>query len=107
MIKINNKVYKGQSITISNNKIIIDGNDVTPEELQIQIVIEGNIESIKADTCNTISVTGSVGSISTMSGDVEIGGNVSGSISTMSGDVDCNNIGGNISTMSGDIKYKR
>ena len=107
MIKINNKIYKGQSITISGNKVIIDGNDVTPEELQVQIVVEGNIQSIKADTCNTISVTGSVGSISTMSGDVEIDGNISGSISTMSGDVDCNNVGGNISTMSGDIKYKK
>lgn len=107
MIKINNKVYKGQSITIAGNKIIIDGNEVTPEELQIQIVVDGNIESIKADACNTISVSGSVGSISTMSGDVEIDGNISGSISTMSGDVDCNNVGGNISTMSGDIKYKK
>lgn len=107
MIKINNKVYKGQSITISGNKVIIDGNDVTPESKDINIIVEGNIESIKADTCNTISVTGSIGSISTMSGYVEIGGNVSGSISTMSGDVDCNNVGGNISTMSGDIKYKK
>lgn len=107
MIKINNKVYNGNSISIINNKVIIDGNDVTPESKDINIIVEGNIESIKADTCNTISVTGSIGSISTMSGDVEIGGNVSGSISTMSGDVDCNNVGGNISTMSGDIKYKK
>lgn len=107
MIKINNKVYKGQSVTILNNKIMIAGNDVTPDSKDVNIVIEGNIESIKADTCNTISVTGSVGSISTMSGDVEIDGNISGSISTMSGDVDCNNVGGNISTMSGDIKYKK
>lgn len=107
MIKINNKVYNGNSISISGNKIIIDGIDVTPESLQVQIIVESNIESIKADTCNTISVTGSVGSISTMSGDVEIDGNISGSISTMSGDVDCNNVGGNISTMSGDIKYKK
>lgn len=107
MIKINNKVYNGNSISISGNKIIIDGIDVTPESLQVQIIVESNIESIKADTCNTISVTGSVESISTMSGDVEIDGNISGSISTMSGDVDCNNVGGNISTMSGDIKYKK
>ena len=107
MIKINNKIYKGQLITISGNKVIIDGNDVTPELTDINIIVEGNIESIKADTCNTISVTGSVGSISTMSGDVEIDGNISGSISTMSGNVDCNNVGGNISTMSGDIKYKK
>ena len=106
MIKINNKVYKGQSIIISGNKVIIDGNDVTPESTDINIIVEGNIESIKADTCNTISVTGSVGSISTMSGDVDCN-NVGGNISTMSGDVDCNNVGGNISTMSGAIKYKK
>ena len=107
MIKINNKVYNGNSISISGNKISIDGIDVTPESLQVKIIVEGNIDKINADNCNSISVTGSVNSISTMSGDVEIGGNVYGSISTMSGDVDCNNIGGNISTMSGDIKYKK
>ena len=107
MIKINNKVYKGQSITIINNKIIVDGNDVTPDSKDINIIVEGNIESIKADTCNTITVNGSTNSISTKSGDVEVSGNVSGSISTMSGDVNCETVEGNISTMSGDIKYKK
>jgi len=97
----------GNSVTIQNGKVIIDGKDVTPESKEINIVVNGNVEKIEADACSKISVTGDVHTIKTMSGDVEVEGSVAGSIKTMSGDVDCGSVGGGISTMSGDIKHKK
>ena|ERR1035437_3204031 len=97
----------GRNISITNNKIIIDGVDVTPDSKEINITVSGNIEKLSADCCNKIQVTGDVGSVKTQSGDVEITGNVNGSIQSMSGSVDCGNVSGNISTMSGSVKHKK
>ena len=101
---INGKSYSGRSITINNNKITIDGKDATPEKaLQIDIKVEGDIDTLKVDQANIVTVTGQVSSVSTMSGNVKIEGDVSGSVKTMTGDVTCKQIKGNVSTMSGDI----
>lgn len=106
-IFVNGVSYSGKSITIKNNQVIIDGKNVDPQDSKvITIVVEGDITHLNADRCDSISVTGSTGSISTMSGDVTVGGEVHGNVKTMSGDVDCGDIGGEVSTMSGDIKRK-
>lgn len=106
MININGKTFFGKSISINNNKIIIDGKDVTPDSKEISIKVEGNIEKLSVDACNQVTVTGDVGKINTMSGDVDVTGNVTGNIETMSGDVHCGNVGGKIKTMTGDIRTK-
>jgi len=104
---INGMNFNGNTITISNNKVIVNGQDVTPDAKEINITVEGNIEKIEAEYCNKINVTGEVGNIKTMSGDIEINGNVKGSIQTMSGSVGCRDVSGSISSMSGNInKYK-
>lgn len=105
-IIINGKVYSGNSVSISRNKIIIDGKvSVEEESKTINIYIEGNVDQLSVDACEKVMVNGFVNSLSTMSGDVECG-NVNQSVSTQSGDVECENVGGNISTQSGDIKAK-
>lgn len=106
-IKINGNTYTGNSIVISNGKVIVNGKEVTPDGKEINISVQGDIYELKVDTCNKVSVTGSVKSISTQSGDVEVTGDVDGNISTMSGDVDCGHVQGSISTMSGDVKHRR
>lgn len=106
MIRINNKTFKGKSITITDNKVIIDGKDVTPDAKAINIVIEDSIDSINADNCESITVYGDCHSVQTMSGDVECR-NITGNVKTMSGDVDAHNISGSVQTMSGDIKTKK
>lgn len=106
-IRINNNSYVGNSITITNGKVIIDGKDVTPESKAITISVEGNIDNLNVDACDKVTVSGNATKVKTMSGDVEIHGDVSGDVKTMSGDVDCGNIGGSVSTMSGDVKHKR
>lgn len=86
MIIINNKKYNGNSVIISNNKIIIDGKEIIEELKEINITIQGDIKELKVDSCNYCEITGNVNSVSTMSGNVKYK-NVNGSISTMSGDI--------------------
>lgn len=94
-----------RSISVRDGKVHIDGRDVTPDAKEVSISIVGNVERLDVDACSKVSVTGDVGSVKTMSGDVEVGGNVTGNVGTMSGSVRCDgSIGGNVSSMSGDIK---
>jgi hypothetical protein len=102
-IQINGVTITGnQSIKVSGNKVIVDGKDITPDAKVISITVSGNIETLSADTVEKIEVTGSCGSVKTMSGDVTCH-SVSGYVNTMSGDIICNQIAGDASTMSGDI----
>jgi hypothetical protein len=107
MINIDNNSYSGKNIVITNGKVFIDGMDVTPDSKNIEIKIEGNIDELKVDSCNSISVLGSVKNINTLSGDVDVVGHVDGNLKTMSGNIKCNDVKGSISTMSGNIKHTK
>jgi hypothetical protein len=107
MININGKIYQGNNISIVNGKVTIDGKDQTPDSKEINITVNGNIDTLKVDVANKVFVVGQVNSVSTVSGDVDTSGDVLGSISTVSGDVECGNVGGSITTVSGDIKHRR
>ncbi len=101
-ITINGTTYSGRRITITKDRVIIDGLDCTPDAKIINIVVNGNVESINADSCQTIHVSGKVGEVAVQSGDVHCG-DVSGSVKTMSGNIKCGHVTGNAKTMSGDI----
>jgi hypothetical protein len=92
----------GRNITVSNGRVTIDGKDVTPNQKNISITVHGSVESISADACSYIEVVGAAGKVNTMSGDVKCGA-VLGSVKTMSGDVTCGAVSGDVETMSGDI----
>ena len=97
----------GKNITIQNNKVIVDGKDITPDTKEIHIEVHGNIDRLEVDACQKVSVTGNVGNVETLSGDVEVNGEIQGSVQTMSGSVDCAGaIKGSVSTMSGNIKHR-
>ena len=106
-ININGKSYIGNSLIISNGKVIVDGKDVSPESKTITIQVDGNIAQLNVDNANKVSVIGNVEKLSTMSADVEVSGMVKGNISTMSGDVECGDVHGGISTMSGNVKHSK
>jgi cytoskeletal protein CcmA (bactofilin family) len=107
-ININGVTYYGNSITIKNNKVIVDGDDVSGDfKIDQPISITGNIENLTVASAD-VKVSGDVESIKTQSGDVDVFGNVSGNVSTQSGDIKVKgNITGNAKTMSGDIKYRK
>lgn len=108
MIIINNKKYgSGSSIVVSNNKVIIDGEDVTPDAKEISIKVEGSIESIRADCCDLIEITGGCQDISTKNGNIEICGSVEGSVYSRNGNISCGNVGGPVAAKNGNIKYKK
>lgn len=101
-IVVNGKKYTGNSVSVVNNKIIIDGKVQHEEDsLELSIVVEGSIEKLEFDA-GEATISGTVGSVSTQAGDVRCW-DVRGSVSTMSGDVICKDISGSVSTMSGDI----
>jgi predicted thioredoxin/glutaredoxin len=100
-IIVNGKHYKGNSVIVEDNCVIIDGK-VQSEDVSgnIQIIIEGNVDSIETSSGSVRAKN--VGNIQTVSGDVTCA-DVSGNVTTVSGDVDCKEITGNVSTISGDI----
>lgn len=104
---INGKNYSGgKSISISNNKVVIDGVDVTfdKNEKKIDIKIEGNVDDLHVNMCNQINIKGDVNSVDTTSGDIEIIGNVKETVKTTSGNIECNDVGGSVDTTSGNVK---
>lgn len=105
-VKINGVSYNGNNVTIINGKVIVDGKDMTPDAKNITIHVDGDISKLSVDICDKLSVTGNVNDLSTVSGDVSVGGNVGQNVKTVSGDVKCGNIAGKVTTVSGDIKNK-
>lgn len=106
-VKINGITYVGRSsVVVRGGRVIIDGEDLTPDGKVINIVVEGSVEKLEADACQKVMVAGNAGSIQTASGDVEISGDVGGNVETVSGDVRCGSIAGSVRTVSGDIKRR-
>lgn len=102
-VTINGQVFNGRSISITGDKVVIDGVVQSTSLVgPINVVVNGNADSVETID-GKVEVTGSVGRIKTMSGDVHCA-DVSGDVGTMSGDVICHNVAGNAKTMSGDIK---
>jgi hypothetical protein len=105
VVNVNGNSYTStRSISIINGKVIIDGNDVTPDGKEINISIKGAVDSLNVDACSKIYVNGNVKTLKTISGDVEVTGGIEGDVNTTSGDIDCGgNIGGSVRAVSGDI----
>ena len=104
-IKINGVTIEtnGRSVSIKNGHVSIDGNEITKGVAdKFVIEINGRLENLSADKCESITISGTAGTIKTMSGDVTCGA-VAGAVATMSGDIKCGAIGGAVSTMSGDV----
>lgn len=107
---VNGRVYRNINgvITIENGRMLVNGTPIEDwresEEKTINITIEGNVESLDASVCNTITINGDVKKVKTGSGDVSVKGSVTGDIQTGSGDVECGNVEGDVSTGSGDIR---
>lgn len=102
-IIINGNTYSGNSIVVKNGKVLIDGKDETPDTKEINISVDGNIEELKVDSCNTVTINGNANIVSSVSGKINVTGNVLGEIQTISGKVNCGNVSGSISSVSGKI----
>ena len=106
-VTISGQTFKGDCVVVRNGRITIDGKDVTPETKQIDIKIEGNVQTLDVDYCKRIEVTGDVETLASTSGDITVKGNVKDYIESTSGNVQIDgDVGGNVKTTSGDVRAK-
>ena len=114
-IIINGKVFKYNGrLTVIDNKFFVDGKEITDwesleiDQKHIDIKIEGEVERIQIDTCDNLHINGNCNRVKTVSGDVEVKGNVDGDIETVSGDVEVyGSVSGDVRTVSGDIRHRK
>lgn len=95
-------IGSGRNLVIKGGRVFVDGKDVTPESQNISITIEGSVDKIDVDACDSININGDASNVKTMSGNVKCN-DVKGNVSTMSGGVVCGRVKGYMSTMSGNI----
>ena len=104
MIIINGKSYSGSNLTISNNKVIIDGVVVGDDDSKIiNIKVEGNINSLIVDNCNKLEIVGDCHNVSSKNGNISIKGNVENNVENKNGNIVAKNIAGNATTKNGNI----
>jgi len=94
-VTINGKTYQGRNIQVINNRVIIDGKEVTEKGMAkngiLKVQVEGTLESLITDA----SVEAGL-----VKGDIQAGGSVScddvdGDVQA-GGSVTCGKVGGDI-----------
>ena len=102
-VNINGNIVSGRNIVITNGRVIVDGNDLTPDSKNISIFVVGDLGSLEVDSCSKVDIKGNVdGDVRTVSGDIRCY-NVNGDVSSVSGDIRSSKILGNCKSVSGDI----
>ena len=109
MININGMSFNGSNISISNNKIYVDGKRVDEQfedQKTFNIVVDGPLSKLDVENAESIEIKGDVGSIKTTNGNVQVSGSVNGDVKTVNGNVNAINIDGKVSTVNGNINEK-
>jgi hypothetical protein len=108
-IIIGNNNIQGQNIVIRDGIVIVDGKKIElPPESDKDIHIKAeNIQSLRIDTCKTVTIEGNTGAIDVGQGGVFVKGLVKGSVKVNQGNVDCENIDGDVTVNMGTIKTRR
>ncbi len=134
MFNFNGKSFSGNNIRINNGRIYVDNQEVKNDlagsgndkkELVINLVINGNIDSLEVDNlevdnCNTIDITGDVkslanvngtikvnrvlGTLSSQNGNINCGGDIEGNVESKNGNISCQKVGGSVTTKNGNIR---
>lgn len=100
---IKNSSIEGNSISIINNKIFVDGKEIETEEKVINIIVEGNLDKLEVDCCNSIKVNGVTKDVEVSNGNITINGDVKGNVNNINGNIIAKAINGNCKTINGDI----
>ena len=102
-IVINNRNFMGSSVSIINGKVIIDGKEETIDDKEINIRVDGNIDTLDVGYCNKLDIVGNINKARSGSGDINCL-NITGGAQVGSGDIECETINGDVQTGSGDVK---
>ena len=100
---IKNSSIEGNSVSIINNKIFVDGKEIETEEKVINIIVEGNLDKLEVDCCNSIKVNGVTKDVEVSNGNISINGDVKGNVNNINGNIIAKAINGNCKTINGDI----
>ena len=100
---LKNSSIEGNSISIINNKIFVDGKEIETEEKVINIIVEGNLDKLEVDCCNSIKVNGVTKDVEVSNGNISINGDVKGNVNNINGNIIAKAINGNCKTINGDI----
>lgn len=104
-VSINGKVYSGNSVTIKDGNVVVDGKSQGKvEEREITIVVNGDVEYLDS-SAGDVTVNGDAGRISVNSGNVDCD-DVRGSVTVSCGNVNCDDVGGDVSASCGNILRK-
>ena len=102
-IKNSSISIEGNNVSIINNKIFVDGKEIETEEKVINIIVEGNLDKLEVDCCNSIKVNGVTKDIEVSNGNIAISGDVKGNVNNVNGNIIAKTINGNCKTTNGDI----
>lgn len=103
-ITVNGKSFQGNSVSIVNGEIIVDGKKVSsPTEKEINITITGDIKELILDS-GTIKMEGDVGNLEVNHGKVGIQGDVKGNASIKHGNLECDNIFADVDVAHGNVR---
>ena len=106
-VTINGQTFKGNSVSIINGQVIVDGvkQGEKIQEYNISVSVTGDVNSVTTSS-GDVTVNGKVSSIKTQSGDVDVTGDAV-TATTMSGDIDIGGACQSASSMSGGIKHRK
>ena len=102
-IKNSSISIEGNNVSIINNKIFVDGKEIETEEKVINIIVEGNLDKLEVDCCNSIKVNGVTKDVEVSNGSITISGDVKGNVNNVNGNIIAKVINGNCKTTNGDI----
>ena len=102
-IKNSSISIEGNNVSIINNKIFVDGKEIGTEEKEINIIVEGNLDKLEVDCCNSIKVNGVTKDVEVSNGNITISGDVKGNVNNINGNIIAKVINGNCKTTNGDI----
>lgn len=101
-VVIDGREFTGRSISIRGDRVIVDGVQVEGSlSGPITVQVFGDVENLEG--IDRVTVSGSCGSVKTVSGDVQCGA-VAGNVQTVSGNVNCGPVQGGVKTVSGDVR---
>jgi len=105
---INGKVYKGDNIFVSGSKVFVDWKkvDISEDEKNIVINVTADIESLQVDVCDSISIKGNCGSVSSKNWSVNINGDVAGDVTNKNWYITCVDVGWNVDNKNWDIRHR-
>ena len=114
VININGRKFTYDGIlSIMSGKFFVNGKEMkewskaATEQKEINVNINGQIQQLSIDCCNKVRVSGNCGLVNTVSGDIDISGNVFGHVKTVSGNIRCSNVCGEMMTPSGTITQRQ